>query len=44
MRRNFNVNDETPSKENNVSRFGLSNDSNGDSGLRNNSYLHDNVD
>ena len=44
MRRNFNVNDETPSRENNVSRFGLSNDSNGDSGLRNNSYLHDNVD
>jgi cell division protein FtsZ len=44
MRRNFDVTEETPSKENNVSRFGLSSNNNGESGLGNNSYLHDNVD
>lgn len=44
VRRNVEVKDETPSKENRVSRFGLSSNDNGDSGLRNNSYLHDNVD
>ena len=44
LRRNIEVNEDTPSKENNVSRFGLSGNVNGDSGLRNNSYLHDNVD
>ena len=44
MRRNFDVSEETPSKENNVSRFGLSSNNNGESGLGNNSYLHDNVD
>ncbi|MFM7566400.1 MAG: cell division protein FtsZ [Flavobacteriales bacterium] len=44
VRRNVDVKDETPSRENRVSRFGLSGNDNGDSGLRNNSYLHDNVD
>ncbi len=44
VRRNIDVKDETPSKENRVSRFGLSSNENGDSGLKNNSYLHDNVD
>lgn len=44
VRRNIDVKDETPSKENRVSRFGLSSNDNGDSGLKNNSYLHDNVD
>lgn len=44
VRRNVDVKDETPSKENRVSRFGLSGNDKGDSGLRNNSYLHDNVD
>jgi cell division protein FtsZ len=44
LRRNVEVNDERPSRDNNVSRFGLSGSGNGDSGLRNNSYLHDNVD
>ena len=44
LRRNVEVKDERPSQDNNVSRFGLSGSGNGDSGLRNNSYLHDNVD
>lgn len=44
LRRNVEVNDERPSQDNNVSRFGLSGSGNGDSGLRSNSYLHDNVD
>jgi cell division protein FtsZ len=44
VRRNVDVKDETPSREIRVSRFGLSSNDNGDSGLRNNSYLHDNVD
>jgi cell division protein FtsZ len=44
LRRNVEVKDERPSQDNNVSRFGLSDNGNGDSGLRNNSYLHDNVD
>lgn len=44
LRRNVEVSDERPSQENNISRFGLSGSGNGDSGLRSNSYLHDNVD
>jgi cell division protein FtsZ len=44
LRRNVEVNDERPSQDNNVSRFGLSGSGNGDTGLRSNSYLHDNVD
>ena len=43
MRRNIQINQTTPSTENNVSRFGLSDDSSG-SGLRSNNFLHDNVD
>jgi cell division protein FtsZ len=44
LRRNVDVKDERPSQDNNVSRFGLSGSGNGDTGLRSNSYLHDNVD
>jgi cell division protein FtsZ len=44
LRRNIEINSEKPSQDNNVSRFGLSGSGNGDSGLRSNSYLHDNVD
>jgi hypothetical protein len=44
LRRNVEINAEKPSQENNISRFGLSGSGNGDTGLRNNSYLHDNVD
>ena len=43
VRRNININGEVPSAQNNVSRFGLSDEDNG-SGLRNNNFLHDNVD
>ncbi len=43
VRRNIQINQTTPSTENNVSRFGLSDDSSG-SGLRSNNFLHDNVD
>lgn len=44
LRRNMSVEHDRPSEENTVSRFGLSGNDKGDSGLRNNSYLHDNVD
>ena len=44
LRRNVEIKDERPSQDNNVSRFGLSGSGNGDTGLRSNSYLHDNVD
>jgi cell division protein FtsZ len=44
LRRNIEINSEKPSQENNISRFGLSGSGNGDTGLRSNSYLHDNVD
>ena len=43
VRRNINLNGEVPSAKNNISRFGLSDEDNG-SGLRNNNFLHDNVD
>ena len=43
VRRNIQVNLDTPSNENPISRFGLSDDDAG-SGLRNNNFLHDNVD
>ena len=43
VRRNIQVNLDTPSNENPISRFGLSDDEAG-SGLRNNNFLHDNVD
>ncbi len=44
LRRNVEITSEKPSQENNISRFGLSSSSNGESGLKNNTYLHDNVD
>ncbi len=43
VRRNIQINNEMPSAENNISRFGLSDEDNG-TGLRNNNFLHDNVD
>lgn len=43
VRRNIQINLDTPSNENPISRFGLSDDDTG-SGLRNNNFLHDNVD
>ena len=43
VRRNVQLNNETPSTRSTTSRFGLSDDSSG-SGLRNNDFLHDNVD
>ena len=44
VRRNINLNQSTPSTEESYSRFGLSSDSEGRTGLRNNNFLHDNVD
>jgi cell division protein FtsZ len=44
VRRNINLNNANPSSEESFSRFGLSSDSEGNSGLRNNNFLHDNVD
>ncbi|MBM3185608.1 MAG: cell division protein FtsZ [Bacteroidetes bacterium] len=44
VRRNINLNNATPSSEESFSRFGLSSDSEGKTGLRNNNFLHDNVD
>jgi cell division protein FtsZ len=44
VRRNINLNHSTPSEEESFSRFGLSTDGEGRTGLRNNNFLHDNVD
>jgi cell division protein FtsZ len=44
VRRNISLNQSTPSSEETYSRFGLSSDSDGNTGLRNNNFLHDNVD
>lgn len=44
VRRNINLNHTNPSSEESFSRFGLSSDSEGNTGLRNNNFLHDNVD
>jgi cell division protein FtsZ len=44
VRRNINLTQSTPSSEESYSRFGLSSDSEGKTGLRNNNFLHDNVD
>jgi cell division protein FtsZ len=44
LRRNVEIRDEKPSEEQRISRFGLSDGANGESGLGNNSFLHDNVD
>lgn len=44
VRRNINLFGSTPSADENVSRFGLSDDGTGKATLRNNNFLHDNVD
>jgi cell division protein FtsZ len=44
VRRNINLNTSTPSAEESYSRFGLSQDSNGNTPLKGNNFLHDNVD
>jgi cell division protein FtsZ len=44
VRRNINLNSNTPSSEENFSRFGLADDGTGQFSLRNNNFLHDNVD
>lgn len=44
VRRNINLDNSTKSTEENYSRFGLSPDSTGGTTLRNNNFLHDNVD
>ena len=44
VRRNISLNQSVPSSEESVSRFGLSEEEDGKSGLRSNNFLHDNVD
>ena len=44
VRRNISINQSIPSSEESVSRFGLSEEEDGKSGLRSNNFLHDNVD
>ena len=44
VRRNINLNFETPSTETSYSKFGLSGNSDGSATLRGNNFLHDNVD
>ncbi|MEN9913516.1 MAG: hypothetical protein RL528_237 [Bacteroidota bacterium] len=44
VRRNISLNHSIPSSEESVSRFGLSEEEDGKSGLRSNNFLHDNVD
>ena len=44
IRRDITINESTPSSEESLSRFGLSEDEDGRSGLRSNNFLHDNVD
>ena len=44
MRRDISIDESTPSSEESLSRFGLSEDEDGRSGLRSNNFLHDNVD
>ena len=44
VRRNISLNLSIPSSEESVSRFGLSEEEDGKSGLRSNNFLHDNVD
>ena len=44
VRRNINLFSSTPSADENASRFGLSDDGTGKATLRNNNFLHDNVD
>ena len=44
VRRNIQLDDKKFSSDDSVSRFGVSTDENGNSKLRGNSFLHDNVD
>lgn len=44
VRRNINLNHETPSTETSYSKFGLSENADGSATLRGNNFLHDNVD
>jgi cell division protein FtsZ len=44
VRRNIALQQTQPSATEQVSRFGIAPDANGTAGLRNNSFLHDNVD
>ena len=44
VRRNINLNYETPSTETSYSKFGLSSNTDGSATLRGNNFLHDNVD
>ena len=44
VRRNINLNQSNPSTDESFSRFGLTSDNEGNTGLRNNNFLHDNVD
>ncbi len=44
VRRNISLTQSIPSSEESVSRFGLSEEEDGKSGLRSNNFLHDNVD
>ncbi len=44
VRRNINLNYETPSTETSYSKFGLSGNADGSASLRGNNFLHDNVD
>ena len=44
VRRNINLNYETPSTESSYSKFGLSGNADGSATLRGNNFLHDNVD
>jgi len=44
VRRNISLTQSIPSSEESVSRFGISEDEDGKSGLRSNNFLHDNVD
>ena len=44
VRRNISLNSSTPSKDDTISRFGLSEGEDGKSALKNNNFLHDNVD
>ena len=44
VRRNIQLQQQDPSTQESISRFGIGKDANGNSTLRNNNFLHDNVD
>jgi cell division protein FtsZ len=44
VRRNIQLQQQSPSTQDEISRFGIGKDANGNSTLRNNNFLHDNVD